>query len=57
MIAMASLCNSEARVIKKQWGKNVGVSNSKIKSNFSMEFIPTKQSVIDMGYSLIEHVS
>lgn len=45
---------SEAKSILKTWGKEVGVTNDKAKDILKIEFRDHKQTIIDMGYSLIE---
>ncbi|CAI2371119.1 unnamed protein product [Moneuplotes crassus] len=45
---------SEVKTILSQWGKNVSTSNAKAIEHLNMEFRDTKQTVIDMGYSLID---
>jgi hypothetical protein len=44
----------EAKSILHQWGKKIGVSNKKAREVLKIDFIEPKQSIIDMGYDLIE---
>lgn len=51
---MIAPCVSEIGIVIKQWGKNGQCSNEKSKKKLGMKYIPLSQTVVEMGYSLIE---
>jgi hypothetical protein len=44
----------EVKSVLTSWGMNVSVSNKKIKEHMNFEFRDMKQTISEMGYSLIE---
>mmetsp|Transcript_9805 Transcript_9805/g.8634 ORF Transcript_9805/g.8634 Transcript_9805/m.8634 type:complete len:87 (+) Transcript_9805:383-643(+) len=51
---LASFVMPEAKAVIGQWGIQVKTSNQKIKNNMDMEFRDMKDTIKEMGYSLIE---
>lgn len=57
LLRLGSIFLPEAKSIIKQWGINVSTDNSKAKEHLEMDFRNTKETVVEMGYSLIKQVS
>ena len=51
---MASCWMYELKLYLQQWGKNAQVSNEKARTKLGIKFIKVKDSIKEMGYSLIE---
>jgi len=54
-VKLVSLFNSGAKAILPFWNKNPRFVNKKIKEQLGINFISGKESIIKMGYSLIEN--
>ena len=54
-IWLASFYTSEVKYFYDTWGYKCTVLNDKIVDELEIEFITLKKSLIDMGYSLMEH--
>lgn len=54
VISIMAVFSAQGRTLKSRWGRETPFDNSRLKSVLKIEPRPLKESLVDMGYSLIE---
>ncbi|CAI2366343.1 unnamed protein product [Moneuplotes crassus] len=55
LVKLAACCIKDVRPVLKYWGKKVSADHSKSVKELGMKYRTQRETIVDMGYSLIEH--